>query len=78
MNEAQALAGERLGRVRNLSLDVRPPPLDDLGLCAALLWHFERYASSTGVKVGFTSRVSRASGSDGTSRSRCTASFRKP
>jgi PAS domain S-box-containing protein len=54
MNAAQALARELLGRVRNLSLDLRPPPLDDLGLHAALLWHFERYTSSTGVQVGFT------------------------
>lgn len=54
VNEAQALARELLGCVRNLSLDLRPPPLDDLGLHAALLWHFDRYTSPTGVQVGFT------------------------
>jgi signal transduction histidine kinase len=56
VNEAQALAAELLARVRNLSLDLRPAMLDDLGLLPALLWHFERYTASAGVKVAFTQR----------------------
>jgi signal transduction histidine kinase len=54
VNEAQALAAELLSKVRNLSLDLRPAMLDDLGLLPALLWHFERYTASTGVKVVFS------------------------
>ena len=56
MSEAQALAAELLSRVRNLSLDLRPAMLDDLGLLPALLWHFERYTTSAGVKVAFGQR----------------------
>ena len=49
--EAQALVTDLLGRVRELSLDLRPAVLDDLGLLAALLWHTERSARQTGVEV---------------------------
>ena len=37
----------------NLSLDLRPAMLDDLGLLPALVWLFERYTSQTNVKVQF-------------------------
>jgi signal transduction histidine kinase len=43
-----------MGRVRDLSLDLRPSMLDDLGLVPALLWHFERYTAQTGVRVDFS------------------------
>src|SRR6185503_14707317 len=56
VGEAQTLATELLSRVRNLSLDLRPAMLDDLGLLPALLWHFERCRTSTGVNVVFTQR----------------------
>ena len=41
------------GRVRELSLRLRPTMLDDLGLLPALLWLFERYTAQTTVKVEF-------------------------
>jgi signal transduction histidine kinase len=47
------VAHDLLARVRAMSLDLRPAPLDDLGLLAALLWHFERYTALTGVRVTF-------------------------
>jgi signal transduction histidine kinase len=47
------LANDLISRVRNLSLDLRPAALDDLGLLPALLWHFERYTKQTGVQVDF-------------------------
>jgi len=50
---AQALLGDLVGRVRNLSMDLRPPMLDELGLAPTLLWHFERYQAQTGVHVDF-------------------------
>ena len=40
-------------RVSNLSLDLRPAMLDNLGLLPALVWLFERYTSQTTVKVEF-------------------------
>ncbi len=49
--KAQLLVNELMGRVRDLSLDLRPAMLDDLGLLHALLWHLERYSSQTGVRV---------------------------
>ena len=53
LSEAQGLVNELMARVRELSLDLRPAMLDDLGLLPALLWHFERYTAQTRVKVMF-------------------------
>ncbi len=51
--QARALVDELLTRVSNLSLDLRPAMLDDLGLLPALVWLFERYTSQTSVQVAF-------------------------
>ncbi|MDQ4096653.1 MAG: GAF domain-containing protein, partial [Actinomycetota bacterium] len=51
VGRARGLAGELLQRVQDLSLDLRPAVLDDLGLAAALLWLVERYRAQTGVDV---------------------------
>jgi len=40
-----------IARVRNLSLDLRPSLLDDLGLVPALISLIERYSSQTGIRV---------------------------
>lgn len=40
---------EALRLVRDLSVDLRPPLLDDLGLVTALHWYVDRYAKRTGV-----------------------------
>jgi PAS domain S-box-containing protein len=40
---------EALRLVRDLSVDLRPPLLDDLGLVTALRWYVDRYAKRTGV-----------------------------
>lgn len=53
-HKAQVLVNELMGHVRDLSLDLRPAMLDDLGLLHALLWHFDRYTSQTGVAVILT------------------------
>jgi signal transduction histidine kinase len=45
--------GELLSTVRNISLDLRPAMLDELGLVKTLLWYFERYTSQTGISVDF-------------------------
>ena len=51
---AQSVVNELMARVRQLSLDLRPAMLDDLGLLHALLWQLERYTSQTGVRVALT------------------------
>lgn len=51
--QAQGTLGELTARVRRLSLDLRPPMLDDLGLLPALEWLIERYTEQTGVAVRF-------------------------
>jgi signal transduction histidine kinase len=56
LEEAQSLVEQLLDRVQNLSLDLRPAVLDDLGLAPALLWHFERYTQQTGIRVRFDHR----------------------
>jgi len=40
---------ESLRLVRDLSVDLRPPLLDDLGLVTALRWYVDRYAKRSGV-----------------------------
>jgi signal transduction histidine kinase len=42
---------EALRLVRDLSVDLRPPVLDDLGLVTALRWYVDRYSKRTGLKV---------------------------
>jgi signal transduction histidine kinase len=51
--ELLMLVDELIGRVRKLSLDLRPGLLDDLGLLPALLWHFDRYTALTQIRVTF-------------------------
>ncbi len=52
--QAQGLVNDLMGRVRDLSLDLRPAMLDDLGLLHALLWQVERYSAQTGIRVLLT------------------------
>ncbi|NWJ44598.1 MAG: GAF domain-containing sensor histidine kinase [Chloroflexi bacterium] len=42
---------QTLQQVRNLSLDLRPSILDDLGLVAALRWYINRFAQRSGVNT---------------------------
>ena len=50
---ALALAKDLIGQVRDLSLELRPAMLDDLGLLAALRWHFKRYTDQFKIAVDF-------------------------
>jgi signal transduction histidine kinase len=50
---ARSLVEDLISRVRDLSLELRPTMLDDLGLVPALVWLFERYQSQTGIRVSF-------------------------
>jgi signal transduction histidine kinase len=51
LGEAQVMVQELMEQVDELSLDLRPAMLDDLGLLPTLLWHVERYTARTGVRV---------------------------
>lgn len=42
---------EALCLVRDLSIDLRPPVLDDLGLVTAIGWYVDRYTKRTGLNV---------------------------
>jgi PAS domain S-box-containing protein len=53
LSEAESLIDGLMEQVRNLSLDLRPGMLDDLGLLPTLLWHFDTYAAKTQIKVNF-------------------------
>ncbi|MDQ3980359.1 MAG: GAF domain-containing protein [Actinomycetota bacterium] len=54
MARARELTVDLLRRVQDLSLDLRPAMLDDLGLAPALVWLVERYTTQTAVEVALT------------------------
>jgi signal transduction histidine kinase len=63
ITEAQDMVSGLIEQIREMSLNLRPPMLDDIGLLPTLLWHFERYTKQTGVEVifidsGITQRLS--------------------
>jgi PAS domain S-box-containing protein len=70
--ESIAIIDHTLAQVRNLSLDLRPPLLDDVGLVAALRWHVDRQAQLAGWKVRFRARFAE----DGLTQAVATACFR--
>jgi signal transduction histidine kinase len=54
---AQAIVNDLTSQVRQLSLDLRPSILDDLGLLPALSWHLKRFTAQTQVAVEFQHSV---------------------
>jgi len=56
LDEAQTVVARLIDQVRQLSLDLRPSILDDLGLLPALQWLFKRYEEHTRVRVVFRHR----------------------
>ncbi|MFH0959424.1 MAG: sensor histidine kinase [Pseudomonadota bacterium] len=53
ISEAQETVSGLIEQIREMSLNLRPSMLDDIGLLPTLLWHFERYTKQTGIKVSF-------------------------
>ncbi len=51
--ETSALADRTLEQVRELSLDLRPAMLDDLGLVPTLRWYVNRYAKRLNIEAEF-------------------------
>jgi signal transduction histidine kinase len=53
LEEIQKSVSDIIGQVRDMSLNLRPSMLDDLGLVPTLQWHIDRYTSQTGIQVIF-------------------------
>jgi PAS domain S-box-containing protein len=53
LRDAYAVVSDLMQQVRDMSLDLRPSMLDDLGLLPALFWQFERFSNQTGIKIKF-------------------------
>jgi signal transduction histidine kinase len=51
--EMKRVVNELIGRVRDLSMKLRPPMLDELGLLPTLLWQVERFELQTAIHVDF-------------------------
>ncbi|MEO8429087.1 MAG: sensor histidine kinase, partial [Verrucomicrobiota bacterium] len=56
LSEASGKVGKLVDQVRNLSLELRPTLLDDLGLLPALRWLIGRFTENTGIEVDFRHR----------------------
>jgi PAS domain S-box-containing protein len=61
LDEGVTIVDEAIQQVRDLSFELRPSLLDDLGLTAALRWYADRYAQRTGIhtktSIGPESRI---------------------
>lgn len=53
LTAAQKLVDDLIARTSRISLNLRPPMLDDLGLVPALLWHVHRFEEESGIRVNF-------------------------
>ncbi len=51
--EAQTLTDQTLKQVREMSLNLRPPMLDDLGVVSTLRWYIKQYAQRVSIKTEF-------------------------
>jgi PAS domain S-box-containing protein len=60
LRESITIVEKILQQVRDLSLDLRPLMLDDLGLVAALRWYASRQAQLAGFAVHFTESLGQA------------------
>ncbi len=57
IDESLVIVDEALDRVRELSLNLRPSVLDNLGLSSALRWYVDRYARRSGIVADLRSDV---------------------
>jgi signal transduction histidine kinase len=53
LKEAEILSAQILGQLRQLSQDLRPPMLDDLGLLPTLRWYIENYGKRWKIKTHY-------------------------
>jgi signal transduction histidine kinase len=52
-DEMKGIVNDLIDRVRDLSMNLRPSMLDDLGLLPALSWQIDRFEAQTGIYVRF-------------------------
>jgi signal transduction histidine kinase len=57
LEEAQQVLADVVSEIRAISLSLRPPVLDQLGLMPALEWHTETVRGQTGLKIDLDSRL---------------------
>jgi PAS domain S-box-containing protein len=57
LDDSVQLLDRLLGQVRELSLDLRPPLLDELGLVPTLRWLVDQQAQRAGLRVTFIANV---------------------
>ena len=55
LEEIQSSVTDIIGQVREMSLNLRPSMLDDMGLVPTLKWHFERFTRQTSIHINFKS-----------------------
>jgi signal transduction histidine kinase len=53
LEQIQETVSDIIREVREMSLNLRPSMLDDMGLVPTLLWHINRYTAQTGIHVNF-------------------------
>lgn len=53
LQQAHALLNELIHRVRQMSQELRPSSLDDLGLLPTLYWYLGQFQKSSGIQVQF-------------------------
>jgi PAS domain S-box-containing protein len=53
LDEIQNTVTDIIEQVREMSLNLRPSMLDDMGLVPTLKWHFERFTRQMGIHVDF-------------------------
>lgn len=56
IEQVRAIAHRTLRAIRNLSIDLRPSALDDLGLLPALRWYIKEYQQKVDIPVDFTAQ----------------------
>jgi signal transduction histidine kinase len=53
LDESQKTLSELMVKVREMSLNLRPSMMDDLGLLPAFLWQFQQYHTKANINVDF-------------------------
>jgi signal transduction histidine kinase len=54
--DTEALLGQTIDDIRNLTFELRPSMLDDFGLIPALRWYIDNYGRRSSIKVSLKTR----------------------
>jgi signal transduction histidine kinase len=57
LDESRAVVDRAVKQVRSVSLNLRPPMLDDIGLESALRWFVDQQVNETGLKMDLVSSL---------------------